>query len=246
MKLKELQNVLIVDIETVSITDNFQTLPERLQAQWIKKSQYLKNDLDLAYEELFFERAGIYAEFGKIITIGVGIFYKGDDDKPALRVKAFSSDDEAALLQDFKELVENKFDSDQLRLCAHNGKEFDYPYLCRRMLVNKIQIPEVLNLRDRKPWEVQHLDTLDMWKFGDRKSFTSLELLTALFGIESSKEETDGEQIDGSQVNEIYYREKSLDRISKYCKNDIVATAQLFLRLNNLDTIAKSNITILD
>ena len=115
-------------------------------------------------------------------------------------------------------MIEEKFDSDKLKFCSHNGKEFDFPYLCRRMLLNKISIPEALNLRDRKPWEVQHLDTMDMWKFGDRKSYTSLELLTALFDIETSKI-TDGDYIDGSLVNKVYYHEKDINRINKYCKN---------------------------
>lgn len=245
MKLKELKNIIVLDIETISAVEKFELLPDRLQAQWIKKARYLRNEEEISAEELFFEKGGIYAEFGKIISIAVGVFHENEEGETAFRVKAFSNDDEEKLLTEFKGLIEERFNSDRLKFCSHNGKEFDYPYLCRRMLINRIDIPNALNLRDRKPWEVQHLDTLDMWKFGDRKNYTSLELLTALFNIDSSKE-TEGDYIDGSQVNEVYYRENDLERISKYCKNDVVATAQLFLCLNNLDQIKKKNITILD
>ncbi|MEL6560096.1 MAG: ribonuclease H-like domain-containing protein [Bacteroidota bacterium] len=245
MKLRELKNIVVLDIETVSSVEKFEFLPERLQAQWNRKSQFIRNEEELSPEELFFDKGGIYAEFGKVISIGLGVFYTNEDEEVSLRVKALSNEDENQLLLEFKALIEEKFDSDKLKFCSHNGKEFDFPYLCRRMLLNKISIPEALNLRDRKPWEVQHLDTMDMWKFGDRKSYTSLELLTALFDIETSKI-SDGDYIDGSLVNKVYYHEKDINRINKYCKNDVVATAQLFLCLNNLDQMKNENITILD
>lgn len=245
MKLRELKNIVVLDIETVSSVEKFELLPERLQAQWNRKSQFIRNEEELSPEELFFDKGGIYAEFGKVISIGLGVFYTNENGETSLRVKALSNEDESQLLLEFKTLIEEKFDSDKLRFCSHNGKEFDFPYLCRRMLLNKISIPEALNLRDRKPWEVQHLDTMDMWKFGDRKNYTSLELLTALFDIETSKI-SDGDFIDGSMVNKVYYHEKDIERINKYCKNDVVATAQLFLCMNNLDQIKNENITILD
>lgn len=239
--MQNLKNILIIDIETASIHEEFGSLSERMQKQWERKAQFIRNEDELNTDELFFERAAIYAEFGKIITIAAGIFHKDESGDVHLRVKSFKNDNEEELLKEFKQLLETGFDSDRLRLCAHNGKEFDYPYICRRMLVNGIKIPTVLDIRNRKPWEILHLDTMEMWKFGDRKSFTSLELLTALFDIKSSKED-----IDGSQVNEVYYKESGLDRISKYCQNDVVATAQLFLRLNEMPLVAEENITILD
>lgn len=245
MKLRDLKNIVVLDIETVSSVEKFELLPERIQAQWNRKSQFIKNEDELSSEELFFEKGGIYAEFGKVISIGLGVFYANENGETSLRVKALSNENERELLLEFKALIEEKFDSDLLKFCSHNGKEFDFPYLCRRMLINKINIPEALNLRDRKPWEVQHLDTMDMWKFGDRKNYTSLELLTALFGIETSKI-SDGDYIDGSLVNKVYYQEKDIERINKYCKNDVVATAQLLLCLNNLDLMEDENITILD
>ncbi len=238
--MKNLRDILVIDIETASLFQDFGSMSERMQKQWERKSQFLRNEEDLTPEELYFDRAAIYAEFGKVITIAAGIFHYGEDGAVNLRVKAFSDDNEKRLLTDFKALLEDKFDSDRLRLCAHNGKEFDYPYICRRMLVNGIKIPNVLDIRNRKPWEIMHLDTMEMWKFGDRKSFTSLELLTALFDIKSSKDD-----IDGSQVNEVFYKEDGLDRISRYCQNDVVATAQLFLKLNEMPLIPEDNIKLL-
>ncbi|MEL7146343.1 MAG: 3'-5' exonuclease [Bacteroidota bacterium] len=245
MNIKELKNILIVDIETVSSQPDFWQMNPRLQDQWARKSEFFKNEDDLSVAELFSQRASLYAEFGKIVSIGVGVFYRNEEAELSMRVKAFSGDDEKEILNNFKELLETKFDSDHLKLCCHNGKEFDYPYLCRRMLINKISIPMALNLRDRKPWEVQHLDTMEMWKFGDRRNYATLELMTALLGIESSKVEEDGSPIDGTQVNRLYYKEKGLERIVRYCKQDVVATAQLYLRLNEHELMEKSNITIL-
>ena len=245
MNIKGLRNILIIDIETVTATKDFWDLKPRLQDQWARKSEFLKNENELSVAEMFAQRANIYAEFGKIIAIGAGVFHLNDEGELSLRVKAFSGDDERQVLEDFKELLETKFDSDHLKLCAHNGKEFDYPYICRRMLLNDIALPMALNLRDRKPWEVQHLDTMEMWKFGDRRNYATLELMTALFDIESSKVEDDGSPIDGTIVNRLYYQEEGLERIVRYCKQDVVATAQLFLRLNNRDLMEKSNITVL-
>ncbi len=237
MKKKELKEVLVLDIETVSTVKNFQELPKRMQSQWVKKCNYLRNEENLTEEELYFQKGAIYAEFGKVITIALGLFQIDENNELKLRVKTIHNHNEKSLLEEFKELIE-KFDSDHLKLCAHNGKEFDYPYLCRRMLLNGIKIPNALDIRNRKPWEIQHLDTLDMWKFGDRKNFTSLELMTTIFDIESSKDD-----IDGSQVNEIYYHQNGLERIAEYCSNDVIATAQLFLKMNNMNTITKANIT---
>ncbi len=233
------KNLLVIDIETVSSVSSYDALSERMQHLWDKKAQLIKNDENLTSEELFFKKAAIYAEFGKIICIAIGFFTKNETDEAVLRVKALASDDEQQLLNEFKILLEEKFDQQNLRLAAHNGREFDFPYLCRRMLVNSIPIPEALQLSGKKPWEVQHIDTMEMWKFGDKKSFTSLDLLAALFDIESSKD-----QIDGSEVNEVYYVEQDLEKIAAYCKKDVVVTAQLLLKLNGLTNVKSPNIQI--
>lgn len=235
------KDFLVIDIETVSGQDQFEKLSEEHQKHWKKKAGFIRNEDLKSEEDLYRDRAAIYAEFGKIIVIGMAIYHKVDDDL-CLRVKSLSSDDETSLLKEFKDFIETKFDQDNLRLCAHNGKEFDFPYLCRRMLVNNIKIPWALNMSGKKPWEVNHLDTMELWKFGDWKSYTSLELLTSLFEIPSSK--TD---LDGSMVTETYYsKPDGLKRIEQYCRKDVVATAQLYLRMNNLPIIPEDRITFIE
>lgn len=233
-----LKDVLVIDIETASQNRSFQDLTPKLQAHWIRKTSFLRNDEQFTPDELYDKRAAIYAEFGKIIVISVGFFYEKADSELGLRITSFSDHDEKKLLDKFRTFLKAKFNPAKLRLCAHNGKEFDYPYLCRRMLVNGLALPQSLDLTGKKPWEVLHLDTMEMWKFGDRKSFTSLDLLTAVLGIASSKSD-----IDGSMVNEIYYGEDTgLDRIAFYCRGDVVATAQVYLRLRGLPLIKEQNI----
>ncbi len=238
MKLS-LNNLLVIDIETVRSHPVYDDMPERLRQQWDKKAAYLRNEDELTPAELYEERAGIYAEFGKVITIAAG-FFSPSGQETTLRVKAFYDHDEAALLQAFNQLLA-KFDERALTLCAHNGKEFDFPYLCRRMLVNGIALPPVLDTGGKKPWEVNHLDTMELWKFGDRKNFTSLELLATLFDIPTSKE-----GIDGSMVSQVYYDEDDLERIARYCSRDVVVTAQLLLRLHQMPLIKDENIIVIE
>ena len=200
---------------------------------------YPTKDYTKTPKELFEDRGGIYAEFGKIVSISVGFFtYTGPS--LSLRIKGFYGDDEKILLEEFNQLLA-KFDPAKLTLCAHNGKEFDFPYLCRRMLVNNIKLPVVLDTAGKKPWEVNHLDTMELWKFGDRKNFTSLELLAALFDIPTSKE-----AIDGSMVSTVYYEEADLKTISEYCNRDVLVTSQLLLRLNQQKIVKEENIHFIE
>jgi len=238
-KQPELTNILFLDIETVSCMEQYSMLNDRLKAMWDKKAMILKKEDEEDTETFYFKKAGIYAEFGKIVTIAVGYLLKGEEGY-SLRVKAFSSDNEKELLLEFKELLENKYTHPDMFLCGHNGKEFDFPYICRRMIFNGISPPKILDISGKKPWEVKHLDTLEMWKFGDRKNYTSLELLAALFEIESSKED-----IDGSMVNHVYYKENGLARISEYCKADVVVTANLYLKMKCLPVVRPEHIHIL-
>lgn len=238
MKLA-LEHILVLDIETVRATVSYEDLSERLQAQWNRKSAFLSKDTELTPKETYEDRGGIYAEFGKALTISAGFFTKVDGEWN-FRVRALANDDEATLLADFCDLL-NKFDQEKLMLCAHNGKEFDFPYLSRRMLVNNIPLPLSLDISGKKPWEVNHLDTMEMWKFGDRKNFTSLELLTAIFDIPTSKSD-----IDGSQVGAVYYEEHDLNKIATYCSQDVIVTAQLLLKLNQMPIISEDNIHIIN
>ena len=236
----DLRNILIIDIETVSAASSYDDLDHRLKKQWDRKASFLKNEEDLPPDQMYHERGAIYAEFGKVVCVGVGLFTTTNNDM-GLRVKSFISKDEKQVLIGFKELVDKKLKNDQLLLCAHNGKEFDFPYLCRRYLVNGIAIPEVLQISGKKPWEVNHIDTMEMWKFGDRKNFTSLDLLSALFNIESSK--TD---MDGSKVGEVYYHEGDLDKIARYCMQDVWVTANLYLKMNLMEPIPEDRVTFVE
>lgn len=232
----ELRDILFLDIETVACTDTFQSLDERLKVQWSRKAGFLKRDEGLTDEDLFHQRAGIYAEFGKIICIAVGKLYETESGAMGLKTKAYFGHDEKKILLDFNAMLE-KMEGVTVRLCAHNGKEFDFPYMSRRMLIHGISLPPALNLSGRKPWETPHLDTMEMWKFGDYKHYTSLDLLTAIFNIPSSKND-----MDGSQVNAVYYRDKNLEKIKTYCVSDVVALTKLYLKMKNLQLIDSNNI----
>lgn len=233
------ENLLVLDIETVRSHKEYEDMPERLQAQWDRKAGFLRTDAEETPKELFEDRGGIYSEFGKVVSISVGFFtYSGPE--LSLRIKGFYGDDEKILLTEFIELLE-KFDPQKLTLCAHNGKEFDFPYLCRRMLVNSIKLPSVLDIAGKKPWEVNHVDTMDLWKFGDRKNFTSLELLATLFDIPTSKN-----AIDGSMVSTVFYEQSDLKTISDYCNQDVLVTAQLLLKLKQQEIVKEENIHFIE
>ncbi len=219
-----LEEILFLDIETVPQTASFSELDEVRQTLWDHKSQYKRADEVSAGD--YYENAGIWAEFGKIICISVGYFhFKGSHRQ--FRVTTFHGE-EKKLLQEFRNLLTTHFRLPKYLLCAHNGKEFDFPYIARRMIVHSIALPEKLNLFGKKPWEVPHLDTMELWKFGDFKHYTSLKLLANVLGIPSPKED-----IDGSMVRQVYYEEKDLDRIIEYCERDVITVAQVLLRLKN-------------
>lgn len=232
----ELKDILFLDIETVAISENYNQLNDRMKAQWVRKAGFFRRDEDQTDEDLFHLRAGIYAEFGKIVSIGVGLFTEVGSGQLGLRTKHFTSTDEAQLLTEFKKLLEKL--GPATRLCAHNGKEFDFPYMSRRMLLNSIVLPEALNLSGKKPWDIPHIDTLELWKFGDYKHYTSLDLLATIFNIPTSKG-----VMDGSQVNEVYYKEKDLKKIAEYCVGDVIAVAQLYLRLKGHPLMQEKYIT---
>jgi uncharacterized protein YprB with RNaseH-like and TPR domain len=226
-----------LDIETVPQEENWNQLSKETQELYALKTQYQRKDETPA--EDFYHKAGIWAEFGKIICISVGYFVDNKGEKQ-LRVTSFFGDDEAVVLTDFKKLLDTHFNQNKHLLCAHNGKEFDFPYIARRMIINRIDLPKKLDLFGKKPWEVPHLDTMDLWRFGDYKHYTSLKLLTSILGIPSPKQD-----IDGSEVANVYYKEKNLPRIVEYCERDTVAVAQLLLRFLNKPILdPKSIVTI--
>ncbi|MBP6372772.1 MAG: 3'-5' exonuclease [Flavobacterium sp.] len=228
-----LDHILFLDIETVPEHEHYHALDDELQGLWETKTQYQRKDeID---PETFYERAGIWAEFGKIVCISVGYFtLKGDIRN--FRVTSFFGEEKKILL-DFANLLNNHFGQAQHLLCGHNAKEFDIPFIARRMIIHQVALPAKLNLFGKKPWEIPHLDTLELWKFGDYKHFTSLKLLTKILGIPSPKGD-----IDGSQVAQVYYVEKDIDRIVTYCEKDTIAVAQLFLRFRREDLLIEEEI----
>lgn len=225
MKMLEsirINKILFLDIETVPLYPSYTEIPVEHRQFWDKKAEHLAKDSQTSAE--LYARAGIYAEFGKVICISFGKIVLRENQR-FLRLKTISGHDESAVLNEFSELLSRLDSSNDLILCAHNGKEFDFPYLSRRMLINGVKLPKILDVSGRKPWETAFLDTMEIWKFGDFKNYTSLNLLSHVFGIPSPKAD-----IDGSMVSKVYWADNDLPRIARYCQNDVLAIVQLFLK----------------
>ncbi|MBN2522939.1 MAG: 3'-5' exonuclease [Bacteroidales bacterium] len=234
----DVSSILFLDIETVPQYSALEYAPQKMQMLWDKKSIYFRSEGEKAAD--VYSRAGIYAEFGKIICISVGkIFSK--KGSLTIKIKSFSGDNEKTILSDFADMLEIYSSEKTIFLCAHNGKEFDYPFLARRMLIQGVKLPDLLDNAGKKPWEVKHLDTMDLWKFGDYKHYTSLDLLTAIFNISSPKDD-----IDGSQVAKVYWQDRDLKRIIMYCQNDVLAVAQIILRYKGLDFLREDQVEIVE
>lgn len=233
----QIYNVLFIDLETVSGTGAYDKLPRRLQEHWAKKAQFVERGLagtnldEATVARLYQERAAIYAEFGKIVCISIGYIHRTTRE---FRVKSFVDHDEKSLLEAFIDLVSRHFyDPDEHLICGHNIREFDIPYLCRRLVVHGLELPPIFSLSGKKPWETMHLvDTMQLWKFGDFKNYTSLDLLAAVLDIDTPKDD-----IDGSMVGRVYWEENDLARIAKYCEKDVLTVAQVLLRMKGVDPI---------
>jgi len=228
-----LENILFLDIETVPEQISFDELSEEKKELFDAKTKFQRKEDERL--ENFYNRAGIWAEFGKIVCISVGFFTLKNDIRN-FRVTSFFGE-ESKFLHDFSNLIENYFSQPQHLMCGHNAKEFDFPYIARRMIINGLKLPDKLNLFGKKPWEIAHLDTMEMWKFGDYKHYTSLKLLTNILNIPSPKGD-----IDGSDVARVFYQEKDIDRIINYCQKDVIAVAQIMLRLRRETILDESEI----
>src|SRR5690554_1306455 len=228
IKRINLEHILFLDIETVPQYRQYESMDDATKALWEQKSRYQRKE-DFSAED-FYERAGIWAEFGKIVCISVGYFVlKGDVRN--FRVTSFFGE-EVNILKEFRALLETHFNKSHHILCAHNGKEFDFPYIARRMIINRIDLPSKLDLFGKKPWEVPHLDTMELWKFGDYKTYTSLKLMAHVLGMPSPKDD-----VDGSEVRDVFYKDNYIERIVAYCEKDTVTVAQVLLRLRNEDIL---------
>lgn len=235
----QLEHILFLDIETASVAPDYAALPPQFQQLWQRKAELLRERTDESHtpEDLYQQRAAIFAEFGKVVCISCG-FIQFKDGRPHFKCKSFSGPDETQLLRDFAAMLDPFMLRPDRNLCAHNGKEFDFPYLGRRYMINGLPLPPVLaDIQTKKPWEIRLIDTMQLWKFGDYKSFTSLDLLCAVFGVPSPKVD-----IDGSQVGHVYWVEQDYARIARYCERDVVATAQVLLRMCGEPLMADADI----
>lgn len=230
-----MEKVLFLDIETVPQTYEFIDVDEKTKDLFEAKTRFMKKE-DNSYEDIYNDRAGIYAEFGKIVCISVG-FVTSSPTGNQIRVKSFANDDEHRLLIQFKQLLEDHYNTKFHVLCGHNAKEFDFPYICRRMLINGIKLPAILDIAGKKPWEIGHLDTMELWKFGDFKAYTSLSLLCHVFNIPTPKDD-----ISGADVARVYYEEKDLERIKVYCEKDVIALIQLLLKMMGEPLVSEGEI----
>ncbi len=231
------ENILFIDIETVPLHYHFDEMTDEMQLLWSDKTRFIQQRQEKEASEVY-ERAGVYAEFGKVICISIGYLHQSSGDK-MLRITSFAGEDEREVLEDFAGLLNNRFSAPNYFMCGHNIKEFDIPYLCRRMLIHGMRLPEMLNIAGKKPWEVKHLDTMELWKFGDYKHFTSLNLLTRIFDIPTPKDD-----ISGADVSRVFYEEKDLERIVRYCEKDVVAVAQLLLSMKGEPRVEEKNVVV--
>ena len=235
MDLSQLKHILFLDIETVSQKPELDQLDERFINLWEKKTKNSKSELSPA--DFYKERASISAEFGRIIVIGLG-YFTSENNETIFRCKSIAGDNEKNILEEFNLFLEKLSGKENWKLCAHNGKEFDFPYLCRRMLINELPLPKLLQIMGKKPWETAHLlDTMEMWKFGDVKAYTSLELMAASLGVPTSKGD-----IDGSQVGQVYFETGDVKRIALYCQKDVAVMAQVYMKILGLGSLKPESI----
>jgi len=235
-KQLQFEKILFLDIETVPQAYQFEQLDDKSRVLFEAKNRFQISP-EKSIEQIFDERGGILAEFGKIVCISVGMLHEGSQGK-SIRLKSFYHDDEETLLKQFKRLLEDHYNTPYHVLCGHNSKEFDIPYICRRMLINGLALPNILQISGKKPWEINHIDTMELWKFGDYKSYTSLSLLCHVMGIPTPKDD-----ISGADVARVYYEENDLQRIMVYCEKDVVALIQLYLRLQGEALVDEFNIS---
>ncbi len=232
----KLKNILFLDIETVSQKPSFEDLDHTTKSLWEKKAGFFRAE-EKSPAELYKEKAAIYAEFGRVIVLGLGYFQMDSSDEVKFRTKVFYFKDERKILSEFKNFMKTKFSEKSLILCAHNGKEFDFPYLSRRLIINGQSLPPALDIGGLKPWEVPHSDTMEMWKFGDYKNFTSLELLAHILDIPDRESD-----MNGSMVHDVYYNQQDIEHIARYCVQDVVLCAQLYLKLNGMPYLESTQI----
>lgn len=229
-----IKDIMFIDVETVPQSETYEDIPEVIRELWDKKALYIARNEESPKD--CYQRAGIYAEFGRIICISVGVFVEKRGRRSFL-VKSFYGHNEVEILTNFTNSLEKFMAKRHGYICAHNGKEFDFPYISRRMIINGLRLPAILDVAGKKPWEVAFLDTMELWKFGDYKHYTSLHLLTTILNIPTPKDD-----IDGSMVADTYYRLKDISRIARYCEKDVIAVAQILQRFRGEKILSEEEI----
>lgn len=232
---KRLRDILFIDIETAGQSYDYESLSQPMKALWAKKAKIISRNPSISNKEiseLYSMKAGIYSEFARVVCISVGYFVTKKKEITGFRTKTFSDSNEREMLRSFSHLLKSHFDKpNKQALCGHNIREFDIPFICRRMVIHSLKIPKMLDIAGKKPWQVEHLiDTLNLWRFGDYKNYTSLDLLSTVLGIPSPKDD-----IDGSQIHSLYWEESDLSRIVRYCEKDVFTTAKVCCRLMNVE-----------
>ena len=232
--IPNLHEILFLDAETAPQYKSYDDMPERMQKLWDKKFDAVRKiegyDESVTSREKYYDR-NVFAEFNKTVCLTVGMLY---DKNTKLKVKSFYGHDEKKLLIDFIELLKKP---EIKTLCAHNGKEFDFPLLCKRMIIHGIHIPPILQISGKKPWEISLLDTKEMWKFGSYKDSVSLDLLAAVLGIPSPKDE-----LKGADVAKAYWIEDRIEDIKNYCERDVKTLANIALRISGNEIVSDENI----
>lgn len=238
----EIESLVIFDIETTSGTHFVSDMPQNMQDIWVKRAEWLRNqhedNKEKTDEEIYFNKAGLQAEFGKIVCISIS-YVRFDGNTPTIKTKSYASDNEKELLSaffNFAHQIPGKITN--AKLCGHAITNFDIPYVFKRGLINGLEVPDIFVAHNKKQWELPYVDTIKIWGNGSwKESFTSLEIITNALGIESPKDD-----IDGSEVNSVYWLENDLERIVTYCEKDVIASAQLILKLSGLDLATPENI----
>lgn len=234
----KLSDLLIIDIETVPAEKTYDHLNQQWKALFTDKATktvpFLENPA-----EIYQKRGGIWAEFGKIVCIGIGIFRWVDPVGWELDLFSFAGHEEVEILRNFAVFCEKQANNQPgFGFAGHNIREFDLPFIGRRMLINGVPLPISLQLQNKKPWELSHhFDTMAYWKFGDYKSYISLELLANVLGIDTPKQ-----GISGADVQHLYYEQNNLPAIVAYCKKDVIATARIIQRYLNLPPVGDGQI----
>ncbi len=235
-----LENLIFIDIETVKEHEGFSGLDDVSADLWRKKSSFFKVAEGSVEEDLYEEKAGLYAEFAKVVCISVAFMVKNGEGKYDLRLKSFYGEEESFILKDFKELLDKYYKNSKYIFCGHNIKDFDLPFLMRRMLINQIRLPLKFNINNFKFYQPMAVDTFQIWKFGDHRNYTSLKLMQKALKIDFPEYS----EIDGNDIDQLYWKDKNMDSIIEHCQNDVISVAQLMLRFKSFDLLEEYNVLI--